>query len=355
MTIPAPSVLRHLQSLLLATAVGVVWTARASGEPDARDPVAAEVVFERALAALKADNWEAACPDFEKSMALDPSASTMAKIARCHEHEGRLATAWYDYQQALKLVVEGDYGERRRADLAAFIRQAADELEPRVPRLLVAIEPEPPELVIERDGQPVPTATVGEEVFVDPGRHEIVARAPGYEPARVEITAVAGQTARAELKLTASTPSERAPEAVASAPAPPPPPIELEGPPVTHATTSEPPTWSQRHTAGVLAGAGVVSGAVASYLGLRTLNKLEQADANCNENWECEGDGLARLSEARRSQTAGIAMASVGGVLLGTGAALWFSHRRSRSGQTVRAVSFTAEPASAMLSIRGTW
>src|SRR4051812_40177212 len=86
---------------------------RQGAEP-ARDPVAAEALFQQARELLKQGAWGEACSKFETSMELDPSVSVLLKIARCREHEGKLAQAWYQLQRARALNLEQHRGRPAR-------------------------------------------------------------------------------------------------------------------------------------------------------------------------------------------------------------------------------------------------
>src|SRR5690349_15880908 len=66
--------------------------------PAPRDAAAAEALYRRGRELLSAGNWAEACAKFDASMALNPAASTMLNIARCHEHEGKIAQALIDHK-----------------------------------------------------------------------------------------------------------------------------------------------------------------------------------------------------------------------------------------------------------------
>ncbi|WP_438016060.1 PEGA domain-containing protein [Sorangium sp. So ce315] len=217
---PAPVLAaRAAAGLALVAAVTLGGaTARAQQQP-ARDPVAAEALFKAARALVDKGDYEAGCPKFEASLALNPSASTMINIARCHEHEGKLATAWHDYHRALVLNRE-TAGEQRRRGLEELARKGLVALEPRVPKLRIVVEGAPPGVEVQRDGTPLPAAALGEALPIDPGQHEIRASAPGHQPETRAVTLTEGETATIELTLRpapASAPAAAAP--AASAPA----------------------------------------------------------------------------------------------------------------------------------------
>lgn len=185
----------------LASAVAVMLGGSAArAQQPARDPVAAEALFKAARALVDKGDDAAGCPKFEASFALNPSASTMINIARCHEREGKVATAWHDYQRALVLNRE-TAGEQRRRSLDEIAQKEIAALEPRVPKLRVVVASAPSGLEVRRDGAALPAAALGEPLPIDPGAHEIRASAPGHETETRALTLAEGQTETVELAL----------------------------------------------------------------------------------------------------------------------------------------------------------
>jgi hypothetical protein len=124
----------------------------------------------------------------------------MINIAKCHEHEGKLATAWGDYQRSLTLNHETE-GDDRRGELEAIAKQGLAALDPRVPKLRVLVAAPPPGLAIQRDGQAFPAAALGEPLPADPGTHEVSASAPGHRPETRSILLEEGKTTTVEIAL----------------------------------------------------------------------------------------------------------------------------------------------------------
>ncbi len=185
----------------LASAVAVILGGSAArAQEPARDPVAAEALFKAARALVDKGDYAAGCPKFEASLALNPSASTMINLARCHEREGKVATAWHDYQRALVLNRE-TAGEQRRRSLEAIAQKEIAALEPRVPKLSVVVERAPSGVEVQRDGTTLPAAALGEPLPIDPGPHEIRASAPGHQTETRAITLAEGQTETVALTL----------------------------------------------------------------------------------------------------------------------------------------------------------
>ena len=71
-------------------------------------------------------------------MILYPAASTLLNIARCYEHDGKLALAWSAYQRALVINRETQGEERKRA-LEEIAQKGLAKVEPRVPRIKIVM------------------------------------------------------------------------------------------------------------------------------------------------------------------------------------------------------------------------
>lgn len=188
----------------------------ARAQQPARDPVAAEALFKAARALVEKGDYAAGCPKFEASLALNPSASTMINIAKCHEHEGKVGTAWEDYHRALTLNRETQ-GDKRRKGLEELANKGIAALEPRVPKLAVVVKGAPEGLEVLRDGKPLPPAALGEALPADPGSHEIRASAPGHKEETRTVSLEEGKTETVEITLKPE-PRAAAPRADAAPP-----------------------------------------------------------------------------------------------------------------------------------------
>lgn len=211
--------LRAARSLLrraapAATLVALALHTTGAAAESAEDAVAAAALFKAGRELLATGEIAKACSRFEASMKLHATASTMLNIARCQERDGRIGTAWLDYQRGLVLNRETQ-GVERQATLEKVAHDAIAALEPRLPRLRIAIANPPPELRITHDGQELPLTTLGEPLPDDPGDHQIVATAPGFRDAKVTVKLEEGKVVEVALALEKSAPS--------SAPAHPPP------------------------------------------------------------------------------------------------------------------------------------
>jgi serine/threonine-protein kinase len=183
----------------------------------------AESLYRKARELMHAQNYDEACPKFAESYRLDPATGTLLNLATCHEAQGKLATAWLEYSDAL--VASRRAGRQSRVK---FAEERIAAIEPRLSRLTLQVAPEAddPNLQISLDGHAIGRAAVGIPTPVDPGRHLVEARAPGKKPwsESVEVGPNADQktvTVPALDHAPGSAPGT-APPAVTTAPLPPP-------------------------------------------------------------------------------------------------------------------------------------
>lgn len=268
----------------------------ATAEPTETDPVAAEALFKAGRDLIKKGDYAAGCPKFDAALALNPSAGTMLNIAKCHEHEGKVATAWEDYHRAQALNGE-TRGNARKKELDDIATRGINELEPRLPRLRLSIKAPPAGLSISRDGKELPQSTWSEALPADPGKHEVTARAPGHKPVSREVTLEEGKTATVEIAL----------EAEAAAPPP-----KAEG---------GVPVW-----AWIAGGAGLALAGVSVYFLVDDLGAIDQLQTSCNTSWNgtyCASGYDYRADNARKNLDFGLFVGLGGAGLLALGAATY--------------------------------
>jgi hypothetical protein len=280
-----------------------------------KDPATADELFDRAKELLRAGDWVGACEKFEESMALDPSVSTELKIARCHEHEGKLTLALHDYQSALERNRRVIQAEQRRAALEEFAKRALAELEPRVPKLEVVMPERPPGLRLMSAGRELPLAALRDPLPADPGPLELVAEAPGYGTFRRTVFLVEGQTTAVAITLLPSAPIDSS--AKPSSPvAEPPSPARSSG--------------AQRIIAFSVGGAGLVAIGFAAWFGLQTLAKVNDSSQYC-QGERCQQPGLDLRDQARGTETAALVCLFGGAALVGAGIVLLATSPRDHS------------------------
>jgi hypothetical protein len=205
-------------------------------------PTEASRLFEAGRAALKRGDTATACGAFEQSYGLEPALGALLNLAACLEKQGKLASAWIRYNDAIA------WAQRtHEADRESYGKQHALELKARVSWLALSATEDVEARV---DGQRVHVATAPIALPVDLGHHDVSVEKPGFEPfhATVEVTQP-GATVQQKLPpLVAKqrdTPVATAPAAKPDlGPAPPPPPL------LTAASVVE-PTTSRGSGAGV--------------------------------------------------------------------------------------------------------
>jgi hypothetical protein len=331
---------------VLAFAAAVALPARA--DHPVRDPAAAQQLFDRAKELQAAGDWPTACAKFQASMDLNPATGTLIRIARCREHEGKLARAWADYHAALALnrTLSGQT-DQRREELRLLIEKELAALEPRLPKLRVVVPAAPPGLKLSRDDQPLPVAALGDELPVDPGRVEVVAEAPGYLTARREAVAIEGQVTVVEIAL------ERAPAVVPAPIGPSPavsPPVAPEAPPAAAQPPPPSPDGKKQRIAGIAVGSvGVASLGAGAGLTALAFSAYAQSSRYCPSGNQCYQHGLDLRNDARGALAGAYAAFGVGVAAVTVGAVLFAKAPRAASSPEAAHLAVTAGPGNVSL------
>jgi hypothetical protein len=192
-------------SSIAVAALLVLAPARARAQSDTQSALA-EALYRQARELMAQGKYAEACPKLAESNRLDPGTGTLLNLATCRELEGKLATAWLLYSDAL-LAAQRD----RREDREEFAQQHLSELEPKLSRLTLLVPPEAddPELDLTLDDARVARTARGVPTYVDPGKHTIQAKAPGKLAwsQTIEIGAAAEQQVISIPKLEPALPS----------------------------------------------------------------------------------------------------------------------------------------------------
>lgn len=224
----------------------------------------AEALYRQARELMAAGKLDEACPKFAESQRLDPATGTLLNLAACHEKQGKLASAWIEYSDAM-------VGARRdgRDDRVEYARSRVAELEPKLSRMIIVLasDADVPGLTLELDGASIGHAVLGAATPVDPGEHQVRASAPGKKPQvfSVQIGAVADQQS-----LTVGRLEDAPPEPVVAAPAVAPP-AATSAPPRGDELTERPIPTSVYIAGGVTLALAASAGAT----GLAYLNKKD--------------------------------------------------------------------------------
>ena len=159
---------------LAATLAAAPPLARA--EPSTSERAIAEHLFDRARAQLDVNEVSAACETFAESQRLDPGTGTALNLAACHQQEGKLASAWVEFREAVTAL-----HRENRPDRLRFALDHLAEIQPRLAfvTLLVPESPRGHAPAVRLDGRELGPAAWSVPIPVDAGWHEAVAQSTG--------------------------------------------------------------------------------------------------------------------------------------------------------------------------------
>jgi hypothetical protein len=331
--------------------LALLFSSAAVSAQAAGDAAAARTLFTEARTLVSQGKYAEACPKFEESLRLNRGIGTQFNLADCWEHVGRTASAWGQFLEAAAGARAA--GQTEREEVA---RQRAQALEPKLARMTLDVQSPSAGQEILRNGVAIGAATWKTAVPVDPGKHELEARAPGKAPWRGTVDVPVGPaTVPVTVPPLVDAPSETAP-------------------PVAEASTgaSSDPTrddgpqsaWSgQRTLALVAAGVGVAGLAVGTIFFFDYRDKNDAAKAICRSGEDCpEGSASEHadlVSDAKRARTVTYVGWGVGVAGLAGAAALWLTAPAGASAANDRRlpVAFDADisPDRFELGVRGSW
>jgi hypothetical protein len=289
-------------TVFLASLGGRAWAD--PPQPAALGPsTVAESLFREALVLMQQGAFDRACSKLEESERLDPGGGTLLNLARCYEAQGRIATAWSTYREALGFA-HRDHREER----ATFAEERLASLEPRLPKLVLRLPDGDRSITVFVDNVPIHAAALDTPQPVDPGVHTIRVTAAGRHDFSATVK-LAEHEAR-EISVPAL-----APEAVTT-------------PPASILRPEAPPETSRGATQRMLGGSVLAVGAAGLLTGI--IFGVLALDANSTANTHCPGNGacsdptgLAASDRAHSFGTvstisliAGAALVIGGGVLL---------------------------------------
>ena len=286
----------------------------------------AEQLFVTGKLLMQEKEYDRACPKFEESFRLDPSATgTLLNLALCYEGQGRFASAWSRFRQ----VVSRSRGKRE--DRVKLAEEHGAEMTKVLSMVTLKVDPATasvPGFVLRLDGEPIMSAAWGTEIPVDPGQRIIEAEAPGRIPWRTNVDV--GKTR--ERKSVSVAPLRVAPREE------PPPPVALRAPPssapaprvdmvASLAAADAVASARARRTVGfTLAGLGLLGVGAGVFFGALAVKKNDEATSLCPAD-RCRSQAdvssakstldTARTDAALSNVTVALGVAAAsGGVLL---------------------------------------
>jgi hypothetical protein len=346
-----------LAGLLLGAGSTCLVPGLAHAEPSPDDKALATLLFEQGRALIAERHLPEACQKFAESQRLDPSGGTLLNLARCHEEQGLLASAWSEFKAAKILAIES-----MRPDRELEADRHISALELRLSRLVILV-PGPAQvegLLIERDGREVGRGAWSTLIPIDGGEHEVRATAPGREPFNVSVAIAAESDVKTieipVLAMSIPTPAVVSPSLpVAAGPSMPVTATHDRVTPVEEAMfTPERLRWLGIGSAAL----GAVAWAASGYALATALDAKEASSSDC---WVdgCGDAGLRHRSDAVSRGNWATALAVGGTVLVGAGVTLFYFGQQSSSPnhptQSASRLSVGASPGTVMTELRGRW
>jgi len=307
---------RPLAVVAAALSLGLLATTADAAEPATPPPAAgtippastadkavAEMLFFTARGLMEAGRFTEACTKLAESYRLDPAAGTLLNLAVCHESEGRVASAWGEFRQALS-----DARKANRPDREELAKNSIAKLEPELPFLTIVVPGfvRVKDLEIVRNGVVLGTGSWGTELPVDPGKVDIVVRAPGFLPKTKTVTI--------QRKQHLSTTVDK-----------------LDPAPVTERIAVVEPGWSTKRKIGAgLFVAGLAGAGIGTYFGLKALSERNKANdtANCpflDGERRCFDSGATASNNANLAAWGSNIAFGLGGVALLSGTYLFIT------------------------------
>jgi hypothetical protein len=274
----------------------------------AADASAAQQAFDQAQKLMEAGNYAEACAKFEQSMRIEAGMATQFRLAECYDKDGRIASAWRNYQAVATAARADEMPDREK-----FALDKANGLLPRVSYVTIQVPAETaelPGLAVTVDGVVVPSASWG-RVPADVGNHALRAAADGKQPWTTDVDV------RDEgVSITVQIPplSDEAPKEAG--------PVDVRIVDDTRNDGPAQPVQPAQLIAGiVIGGVGVAAMGAGIGIGFAAKAKHEESAPFCNLDL-CTQEGLDIRSDARGLGTVGTvlfiggAAAAAGGVVL---------------------------------------
>lgn len=284
---------------------------------ETNNAAAAQALFDEGKQLVASGSFAAACAKFAQSQQLDPGGGTLLHLASCHENEGKTASAWSEFNEALSWARRDG-----RADREAYAKARLKELEPKLVKMTVVVAPSirVAGLVVRRNGRPLTEAEWGMAVPVDPGEHLIEALAPGHA-AWVKRTRVDRQTGNIVIDVPLL--AANVPQLAGSTPAPTAGPTTITAEP----STTFAPGANQRMAGIALGISGLLGLGVALGFDLRAHAKASDRDEAARAGNAAATDAFHQ--QALSAQTTALIVGGAAFAVLGTGIVLYLTAPKS--------------------------
>ncbi len=295
--------------LTLASLCLLLMATTAAAGPSRKELSQARAKFQQGTELEQAGDWSTALTRFREVGQVKMTPQVRYHIALCEEHLGQLAVALGGY----KLALQGA-DEVRAKSFKDTVTQRIGDLEARIPRITVKRGKGAEAARIQLDGVTLGVTSIGVAVPVDPGPHNVSAKAPGHEPYSKTVSVAEKQNETVEIVMKEST---------EDAPGGPTGPVGGDQPPAT------PPKPTSKVVPFVIGGIGVASLAASGTFFY--LQKKAESDLNstCPSHNNCPASSQGTYNNAKTYSLVSMITLGVGVAGVGTAVVLLLTGKKS--------------------------
>jgi hypothetical protein len=315
--------LRMLSSAIAATGLTVAATETSHAQSQSEQERAmAQALFEQGRSDFGRQEYHRACQKLAESRKLESAPGTLLNLALCYEVEGKLASAWAEYNVVVAMAEKTGDLERKK-----IATERIRSLTPRLSHVVIHVPPESrlPDITISVDGVTLGPGAWETPLPADPGSHVVSAKAKHRVDWKHQVTIERD----AELH-TITIPA-----------------LAVPVPPATL-----PPAGLRPVRAiglGVL-GVGTASLLAGTYFGLRARSSWRDRDRHCNAG-VCDGIAVESWRDAKRLATAADGAFALG--IVAAGAAAYFLLVPIQPAATIQRVELSASRSGLSIGLGG--
>lgn len=275
---------------MLAALIAGVCVSYGAGASAQSSSGVAQSLFEEGVRLMKEKKYAEACPKLAESHKLEPGGGTVFNLAICLEEEGKLASAYVAYDEALARAKKDNNAKR-----AQIVEQRMAALKPRLSRVTISVTKSDAAMKpdVRFDGTLLGEQAWGVPFYADVGTHVLSAEAAGYRPWSSEVKV---ETAGKQYDLAVPA-LEKDPNAVVATTAPP---VGTEKPkdePAAAPATVQVAPEGRGALPWILVGTGVALIGAGAVTGVLAFSKHSDSDAEC-PNDRCSAKGVDDESQA---------------------------------------------------------
>jgi len=290
--------------IAISSLAGDAWS------QDPKELARARERFKEAAALQEAGDFARALEAYKDVALVKSSAQVRFNIATCEAKTGDYVRAMGSYRLALTEATRSN-----AKNIGSAVQRALEDLEPRIPMLLVKRGQGAAVAEVTLDGRPLANPSIGVEFQVNPGPHVLKATSMDMEPSTYEVNLADRDHKTIEIVLkpqVKAAPVAVAPVGPTASPEEPPPP--------------PPPHWNKPLLIGgaAVGGAGVVSLVVSGIFFGQRQSAISTLQAACGANgMHCPAgaqstynSGQADAAVATGTFVAGLVALAAGGTMV---------------------------------------